>query len=100
MAAKEKKVTGWIPPKTNNYKVVTNHKCEFFPCHKIEPGIQFNCLFCYCPLYFIECPGDYTLLDNGLKDCSQCTIIHRGEEGWEVVIATLNEHYEKLEKEA
>ena len=29
----------------------TNRECEFFPCHAgIDPD-EFNCLFCYCPLY-------------------------------------------------
>ena len=33
------------------YKFFQNKKCEYFPCHKGIPEEDFNCLFCYCPLY-------------------------------------------------
>jgi Zn-finger protein len=34
---------------------------------------DLNCFFCYCPLYDeVKCGGDYVILDNGLKDCSDC----------------------------
>lgn len=34
-----------------------NKDCKYFPCHK---GLaDFNCLFCYCPMYRLEhCPGN------------------------------------------
>ena len=37
---------------------------------------NFNCMFCYCPLYSHECRGAYKILDNGTKDCSNCLIPH------------------------
>lgn len=66
-------------------KIFTNEKCEYFPCHKIKDSVQFNCLFCYCPLYFVPCPGTYTRLDDGKKDCSKCVVPHVGERSWEIM---------------
>lgn len=64
----------------SNYKFFQHKKCEYFPCHKIKNIEDFNCLFCYYPLYFVdECGGNYTVLktDNGrIKDCSNCNIPH------------------------
>lgn len=55
--------------------------CEYFPCHEGVAPEQFNCLFCYCGLYALgkECGGNFVFLENGVKDCSQCTIPHREE---------------------
>ena len=69
---------------TENYKGFTNSRCEFFPCHdrsKFQTP-QFNCLFCYCPLVWLECPGPYTVIEdadgNKRKDCSNCKLPHDG----------------------
>lgn len=61
-----------------SYKFFCNKECEFFPCHKIENIEEFNCLFCYCPLYTLEesCGGNPVFLENGVKDCSRCTFPH------------------------
>lgn len=55
--------------------------CEYFPCHSGVPAKEFNCLFCYCPLYALgkECGGNFVILENGVKDCSDCTVPHRKE---------------------
>lgn len=58
----------------NNFKFFTHKKCEYFPCHQGIQKDKFNCLFCFCPLYFLDCGGTYTILKNGIKDCSICTI--------------------------
>ncbi|MEE1061226.1 MAG: cysteine-rich small domain-containing protein [Ruminococcus sp.] len=64
----------------NSYKFFRNHECEYFPCHKVENEADFNCLFCYCPLYSLpDCGGNYTLIDNKIKDCSNCLIPHNGD---------------------
>ena len=34
-----------------HYAFFQNRACEFFPCHKGADAENFNCLFCYCPLY-------------------------------------------------
>ncbi|HOC30239.1 MAG TPA: cysteine-rich small domain-containing protein [Treponemataceae bacterium] len=70
------------------YTRFSNTECEFYPCHGIEGQ---NCLFCYCPLYCMECGGTYTMA-NGVRDCSSCTIVH-GEGGYEYVQKKLREAY-------
>jgi len=46
----------------NKFKYFENKECEFYPCH-IEGQ---NCLFCYCPLYWIpiDCEGKYRVLGD------------------------------------
>ena len=63
--------------KTQNYKFTQNTKCEYFPCHKVKNVEEFNCLFCYCPLYMLkdDCGGNFKYT-NGVKDCSGCTKTH------------------------
>ena len=62
---------------SENYKFSQNTKCEFFPCHKIKNNDEFNCLFCFCPLYMLkeECGGNYKY-SSGTKDCSDCIKPH------------------------
>lgn len=60
-----------------NYKFFLHKECEFFPCHKDIIEKNFNCIFCYCPLYeYDDCGGNYKILDNGIKDCSKCKFVH------------------------
>ena len=56
-----------------------NSKCEYFPCHSDIRQEEFNCMFCYCPLYGLKehCGGDFRYLEDGTKDCSQCRIPHQ-----------------------
>ena len=63
---------------TENYKFFSNRKCEYFPCHRTENPEDFNCIFCYCPLYTMgeECGGNYRYTQDGVKDCSGCGIPH------------------------
>ncbi len=62
---------------SENYKFVQNTKCEYFPCHKVKDTENFNCLFCFCPLYMLKdkCGGNFKY-NNGVKDCSDCTLPH------------------------
>ena len=62
-----------------HYKFNQNRKCEFFPCHKGIKDGDFNCLFCYCPLYALgdKCGGNFRYIEMGIKDCSQCLIPHK-----------------------
>lgn len=64
-----------------NYDFFQNKDCEYFPCHKGADLERFSCLFCYCPLYALgdQCGGNFTYMDNGIKDCSNCLIPHRRE---------------------
>lgn len=63
---------------TENYKFFQHRDCEFFPCHQVSDDSNFNCLFCYCPLYALgeNCGGNYQYLDGGVKDCSNCKLPH------------------------
>lgn len=63
---------------SDHYKFFQNKECEYFPCHKIENVEDFNCLFCFCPLYMLKdkCGGNFKYT-SGVKDCSDCTITHR-----------------------
>lgn len=62
-----------------NYKFFNNKDCEFFPCHKTNKPEEFNCLFCYCPLYALgeNCGGNFKYTDKGIKDCSSCILPHK-----------------------
>ncbi len=64
-----------------HYSFYSNKECEFYPCHQLPEGQEFNCLFCYCPLYMLgrACGGNFKYLENGIKDCSGCTLPHRRE---------------------
>ena len=75
-----------------NYSYFSHKKCEFFPCHKGADPDNFNCLFCYCPLYGLgeNCGGSFTILENGCKDCSRCLYPHR-RENYDAVIKKLSQ---------
>lgn len=65
----------------HNYEFFSHKSCEFFPCHPTQHPEEFNCLFCYCPLYLLgeQCGGNFTYTPGGVKDCSGCLIPHRRE---------------------
>ena len=65
--------------KTENFKFFQHRECEFFPCHKTEDEENFNCLFCYCPLYALgeNCGGNFKYTEDGIKDCSDCMVPHK-----------------------
>ncbi len=58
-----------------------NRECEYFPCHVTDTPQDFNCLFCYCPLYALgeKCGGDFAYTPQGIKDCSGCLVPHKKE---------------------
>ena len=65
----------------HSHRFFENRECKYFPCHK---GLDdFNCLFCYCPLYLKEtCLGNPSYIERDgvkIKDCSNCTFPHRPE---------------------
>lgn len=62
----------------NSHTFFQNKACAYFPCHKTNDIENFNCLFCYCPLYALgkKCGGNCTYLENGIKDCSSCLVPH------------------------
>ena len=62
-----------------HYTWFQNKECEYFPCHKGVREEEFNCLFCYCPLYALgpDCGGNFRYTEKGIKDCSRCTLPHQ-----------------------
>ncbi len=58
-----------------------NRACPYFPCHRGIEEKDFNCLFCYCPLYMLGrgCGGDWCFNAKGYKSCADCTFPHRPE---------------------
>lgn len=74
----------------NSYRYFENRECQYFPCHA---GLEeFNCLFCYCPMYPKEkCPGNSEYIQvNGkrMKSCSNCTFPHQPE-NYDIIVANL-----------
>lgn len=77
-----------------SYKHFSNKQCEYYPCHRLE---NQNCLFCFCPLYFLDdCGGDFKIT-NGFKDCSDC-IKNHDENSYEFVLNRLKIEFEKRRK--
>ena len=74
------------------YAFFQHRACEFFPCHKGVPEEDFNCLFCYCPLYALgeKCGGACVYLESGVKSCEHCAFPHR-RENYPKVLARFSE---------
>lgn len=82
------------------YKFFSHRDCEYFPCHQTEDEENFNCLFCYCPLYAMgrDCGGNFRYLDNGVKDCSGCMVPHK-RGNYERVVEKMTEFHRLLSEE-
>lgn len=79
--------------RSNSYRFFQNRDCKFFPCHDVQDEDDFNCLFCYCPLYLDDnCIGSPESIITGrgqrIKDCSSCLVVH-SPEMYDKVIAHL-----------
>lgn len=63
---------------SEKFKFFSHKECEYFPCHKTDRPDDFNCLFCYCPLFALgdRCGGNFKYTETGVKDCSDCLIPH------------------------
>lgn len=55
-----------------------NRACKSFPCHGGVAAEDFNCLFCYCPLYALgeKCGGSFHYTEKGIKSCVDCSFPH------------------------
>lgn len=84
----------------NDYSFFANTDCEYYPCHKVKEDFEFNCLFCYCPLYALgdDCEGNFKRGLGNLKDCSDCLIPH-SPGGYEYVMSKMPELIDKVSKE-
>ncbi|MEF9918620.1 MAG: cysteine-rich small domain-containing protein [Eubacterium sp.] len=67
--------------KTEKFKFIQNKECEYFPCHSVKNENEFNCLFCYCPLYALgrDCGGGFVYTEKGIKNCTHCLVPHKKE---------------------
>ena len=77
----------------HDFSYFRNTDCQFCPCHSKADPENFNCLFCYCPLYALgkNCGGNFKYLPGGVKDCSDCTLPH-SEQGY----AYVTRNYERI----
>ena len=82
----------------NKHRFFCNNECKYFPCHKMSdnntPENNFNCLFCYCPLYSLgdKCGGNFKYSGKqNIKDCQDCNLPHRPEY-YDVIISKLKKN--------
>ena len=65
----------------DSHRFFENKSCRYFPCHSVSG--DFNCLFCYCPLYHMEnCPGNPRYTEKSgkrIKVCTDCGFPHKPE---------------------
>lgn len=64
-----------------SFSFFLNRGCPYYPCHEGADPENFNCLFCYCPLYAMgpECGGNFRYNERGIKDCTACSFPHKRE---------------------
>ena len=82
-----------------NYEFFQNKACEYFPCHKCADTENFNCLFCYCPLYALgdTCGGNFIYTPDGIKDCTNCLRPHKWE-NYPVITGEMSKIMELVKK--
>ena len=78
----------------NSSSFFRNVSCAYFPCHEGVDPRDFNCLYCYCPLYALgpDCGGDFTYTDKGRKNCTGCALPHIRDNGGDLVAR----HFSKI----
>ena len=72
----------------NSHRFFSNRECKYFPCHSKPDVNEFNCLFCYCPLYFLhdKCEGHYKYSGKEcVKNCEGCYLPHIPEYYYTIV---------------
>ena len=80
-----------------HYAFFQNRECEYFPCHAGADKENFNCLFCYCPLYALgrKCGGNFRYTVSGIKDCTNCQFPHK-RENYDKIMARFQEIVELI----
>ena len=70
-----------------HHQFFQNKECKYFPCHKGIDEAEFNCLFCYYPLYALgkKCGGNCRYNDKGNKVCTDCTFPHQKDNYMKVI---------------
>ena len=76
----------------NDHSYFQNRQCKHFPCHTVEDEDEFNCLFCYCPLYMLgdKCGGSFVYTERGIKNCKNCALPHSAG-GYEHVLSKFSQ---------
>jgi len=77
----------------NSHRFFSNPECKYFPCHTEPCGSDFNCLFCYCPLYSLgeKCGGNFKYSGTrNVKDCIDCHLPHLPEY-YDAIVSRLKE---------
>ena len=65
------------------------NQCKFYPCHNLQ---NMQCEMCFCPIYNDNnCEGNFIILPNGIKDCSNCIIPHT-KAGYESILNKLHKN--------
>ena len=84
----------------NNHRYFKNHNCKYFPCHSQPSTGEFNCLFCYCPLYGLEdkCGGNFEYVKN-VKFCVECSFPH-APGSYDIIIAKIEEQAKRRQNAA
>jgi Zn-finger protein len=79
------------------YAFFSHSGCEAFPCHPTGDAANFNCLFCYCPLYMLgsECGGSPAYSPDGIKDCTNCTLPHE-RENYGIIVGRFQDIVDKM----
>ena len=80
----------------NSFRYFKNNGCKYFPCHTGLETDDFNCLFCFCPLYFLsdKCGGAFMYNKKGVKSCENCRLPHLPDY-YDVIIETLEDYSSK-----
>lgn len=85
---------------TPSHRFFCNTACEYFPCHQGVDRDSYNCLFCFCPLYFLDnCGGNPARTAQGVKDCSACTLPH-APDGYDRVMQRLRTEFTRMREES
>ena len=76
----------------NNERYFSNKECKYYPCHESNEA-EFNCLFCYCPLYFLgdKCGGNFTVSSSGRKSCVNCRFPHNPD-NYDLIMSKLKDN--------
>ena len=76
-----------------HYAFFSNKSCEFFPCHTGIAEENFNCLFCYCPLYILgrKCGRNFFHSAKGIKVCKHCSFPHK-KENYDLMVQKIRRH--------
>ncbi len=93
--------TPLLPParEPQGHRYFRNAACAYFPCHAGVDPAEFNCLFCYCPLYFLADCGGTPDTSRGIKDCTPCLNPHVAG-GYDRVLTRLKREFARLREEA